>query len=195
MQDTYVTVIGNVVAEPTLKRTGAGTPVLTLRVASTPRRFDRSTGEWRDRETTFISASCWRALAEHVHRSVRKGDPVVVYGTLVQDTWETGSGERRSSLQIEAVTVGHDLSRGQTHFRRPDRATQGPGVEGPVPSPRTSGDPGPDGGLPSGPCVDGDRDTDDEMDLMDPESGGDAWSLAGEAPQLDRDKEAALSAV
>ncbi|MDP9406847.1 MAG: single-stranded DNA-binding protein, partial [Actinomycetota bacterium] len=116
MHDTYVTVIGNVVSEPSLKTTGGGLPVLNLRVASTPRHFDATSGEWRDRETTFLSVTCWRALAENVSRSVHRGDAVVVHGKLLQRSYETGHGERRTSTEVEAATVGHDLARGTAAF-------------------------------------------------------------------------------
>jgi single-strand DNA-binding protein len=41
MNDTYMTVIGNVCDEPKLRVTGGGHTVANFRVASTPRRFDR----------------------------------------------------------------------------------------------------------------------------------------------------------
>lgn len=46
--DTIITVIGNLVAFPELKYTPAGTPVANFTVASTPRRFDRASAQWKD---------------------------------------------------------------------------------------------------------------------------------------------------
>ena len=122
MNDTWVTVVGNLATEPAGRTTAGGVPVLTLRVATTPRRRDGVTGEWKDAETAFLTVTCWRALAEHVARSLHKGDPVVVHGRLLHKSYETPQGERRSSTEVEASALGPDLSRGTAAFARAGRA-------------------------------------------------------------------------
>jgi single-strand DNA-binding protein len=122
VNDTWVTVVGNLATEPVARTTGGGVPVLNLRVATTPRRRDGVTGEWKDAETAFLTVTCWRALAEHVGRSLHKGDPVVVHGRLLHKSYETPQGERRSSTEVEASALGPDLSRGTAAFVRAGRA-------------------------------------------------------------------------
>lgn len=121
MNDAQITVVGNVAAEPRYIVTRNGTPLLSLRLASTPRRFDRETGQWRDGDTMFMTVTCWRSLAVNGQESLSKGDPVVVTGRLRLREYDR-DGERRLSAEIEATTVGHDLSRGVARFDRVRRA-------------------------------------------------------------------------
>ncbi len=46
------------------------------------------------------------------------GDPVVVVGRLYTRDWADGEGNNRTSYEVEAVAVGHDLSRGKARFLR-----------------------------------------------------------------------------
>ena len=99
--------------------TKANGTVAKFRLASTPRV--RIKGEWGDGNTTWIEVSCFRALAEHVASSIRKGDPVVVIGRLRTNAWEK-DGQSHERLVLEAETIGHDLNRGTAAFRRKVRA-------------------------------------------------------------------------
>jgi single-strand DNA-binding protein len=128
MNETMVTVIGNVTNDPTLRATSGGTRVTSFRLAATERRYDKSLGAWRDGDTVFWGVSCWRGLAEHVADSVTKGQPVMVFGRLRQRDYEL-DGQRRTSLEIDALAVGHDLTRGVARFERARRAEPGEPVE------------------------------------------------------------------
>jgi single-strand DNA-binding protein len=118
-QTNYMTLTGYVTAEPKLGFTKANrTPVTRIRVGSTPRRLDRETGEWRDGETSYYSVTCWRKLAENVTGSLRKGDMVLVRGKFRTRTWIDDKQHTRVELEIEADSVGHDLSFGWSRFNR-----------------------------------------------------------------------------
>lgn len=127
MKETLVTVVGNVVTDPTLRVTSGGAKVTTFRLASTERRLDRVSGGWRDGDTIFWQVTCWRRVAENVADSLAKGQPVVVHGRLKANRYEV-EGQPRTSLEIDASTVGHDLSRGVARFRK--AAPPGPGGGG-----------------------------------------------------------------
>ena len=116
MNLTHITVVGNVAQEPKLRQTADGTPVASFRVASTPRV--NKGGEWVDGIATFLTVNCWRVLAENVHGSLRRGDPVVVHGRLSQRNFQTPEGQPRTSYEVEAIAVGHDLTRGTSNFHR-----------------------------------------------------------------------------
>ncbi len=118
MFDTYVTVVGNVLHVPELRRTASGALVTTFRIASTARRLDRETNRWVDARSLRLRVTCWRALAHNVKRSVTVGDPVVVTGRLFTRDWEDDTGVKRVSYELEAIAVGHDLSRGCAVFER-----------------------------------------------------------------------------
>jgi hypothetical protein len=61
MNETTITLIGNLTADPELRFTNSGTAVANFTVATTPRTFDRSSGEWRDAEPLFLRCTLWRA--------------------------------------------------------------------------------------------------------------------------------------
>jgi single-strand DNA-binding protein len=119
--DTYVTVHGNLVADPTQRSTASGAMVVGIRVASSGRRFDKASGEFRDGDTMFIHVSCWRALGGHVLASLRKGDSVIVMGRLLSRTYDDKQGNRRHVHEIDAIAVGPDLARCAADLRRPPR--------------------------------------------------------------------------
>ncbi|MCU1672170.1 MAG: single-strand binding protein [Frankiales bacterium] len=122
MHEPQITITGNVAWPPRLRTLAGGTVVADFRVASTPRRFDKSTGTWSDLETTWFGITCWRGLAENAAASLKKGDRVVVTGSLVTRTWKNDAGETRTGLEIDAAAVGMDLSRGPVTQERPVRA-------------------------------------------------------------------------
>jgi single-strand DNA-binding protein len=115
MHDTTMTVIGNVVDSPKLRRTRNGHSVANFRIASTPRRFDREKNEWVDGGTLFVTVTCWRSLAENAAQSLRKGQPIVVFGRFCQREYEQGE-TLRTAYELEAITIGHDLTRGIAVF-------------------------------------------------------------------------------
>jgi single-strand DNA-binding protein len=102
-------------------RTAKDVSVATVRVGVTPRL--KRDGEWVDGETTWYTVTAWRTLADHLRDSVRKGDPVIVHGRLRTESWTTEDGGSATTLHVEASVIGHDLSRGITHFikRRGDQ--------------------------------------------------------------------------
>jgi len=126
MFDTYVTIVGNVLTAPEWRRTTqSNTLVANFKVASTARRLDRETGRWVDGNSLRVRVNCWRKLAEGVASSVMVGDPVVVVGRMYTRDWTDGEGNHRTMYELEAVAVGHDLSRGRGRFvrNRPSMAT------------------------------------------------------------------------
>lgn len=118
MNDTYLTISGNVVDEPKLRKTTTnGVTVLTFRVASTSRRRDAETGQWGDRDTLFVNVTCWRSLATNVADSVFKGQPVVVHGRFYSRQY-TKDEITRVTYEIDAISVGHDMARGVSAFKK-----------------------------------------------------------------------------
>lgn len=104
--ETVVTLVGNLTTDPELRFTGSGVAVAAFTVASTPRVFDRGSGEWRDGDALFLRCSVWREYAEHVASSLSKGVRVMVQGRLKQRSYETDAGERRTVFEVEVEEVG-----------------------------------------------------------------------------------------
>lgn len=124
INDTMVTLQGHVGGAVQLRQVG-DSQVAHLRVACTPRRLKRATGEWVDGETQWYSVSAWRHLGEHCARSLGSGDPVILHGRLQTRTYVNKAGVEVTGLEVEALLIGHDLSRGTSSFRkRPTPAEQ-----------------------------------------------------------------------
>jgi single-strand DNA-binding protein len=107
--DTQITITGNLVADPELRFTPSGQPVATFRVASTPRFLDKSTNEWKDGDSLFMTCNVWRQAAENVAESLQRGMRVILSGRLKQRSYETKEGEKRTVYEIEVDDVGPSL--------------------------------------------------------------------------------------
>ena len=120
MNETSLHVVGNVVDVPRHNRTTNGS-VTNFRLASTSRRWDEEAKGFVDGAALFIDVACWGELGGNVVRSISKGDPVVVVGNLLTESWDSDAG-RRSANRIKATAVGLNLARGWSEFTRPARA-------------------------------------------------------------------------
>ncbi|MDT3400235.1 single-stranded DNA-binding protein [Streptomyces sp. B1866] len=139
MNETWVTVVGNVATAPDFRETTTGVPVVRFRLATAARRWDREREAWTDGPTSFYTVWARRALAANVAASVALGEPLLVHGTLKVREQQRHSGEkgereapgdggRWATADIEAVAVGHDMARGTSAFRRVAQARPLPAV-------------------------------------------------------------------
>jgi single-strand DNA-binding protein len=119
LNEAQVSIVGYVASEPSYVKVGRnGIPKLTMRVAWTTRHRDTVSGQWIDGNTSFVSVICWRRLADNLSTSLRKGDPVVLRGRLDVRSFLGRDGQRHTSVDVEANTLGHDLNRGVARFQR-----------------------------------------------------------------------------
>jgi len=125
--ETTITVIGNLVDDPELRFTPSGAPVANFRIASTPRTFDRQSNEWKDGDTLFLRCSIWREAAESVAESLTKGTRVIVTGRLVQRSYETREGEKRTVYELQVDEVGPSLRYATAKVTRTQRSGGGGG--------------------------------------------------------------------
>lgn len=164
--DTIITVVGNLTADPEMRYTQNGVAVANFTIASTPRTFDRASNEWKDGEALFLRASVWREFAEHVASSLTKGSRVVATGRLRQRSFETKEGEKRTSIELEVDEIGPSLRYATAAVTRaPSSAPGGAGGNGEWSAPVG----GNDWNAPSTPPV----------------AGGDAWGAAPSEPSSD----------
>ncbi|HYS30908.1 MAG TPA: single-stranded DNA-binding protein [Streptosporangiaceae bacterium] len=118
LNEAQISLTGYVATQPVTRLVKPGVSNVSMRVAWTPRRQDRATGEWVDGNTSYVTVICWRKLGANVAICLRTGDPVVVKGKLSVRTYDDKDGVRRTSVDVEASSVGHDLSRGVSQFQR-----------------------------------------------------------------------------
>lgn len=107
--DTTITIIGNLVADPELRFVPSGAAVANFTIASTPRTFDKQVNEWKDGEALFLRCSVWREYAENVAESLTKGMQVIAQGNLKARSYETKEGERRTSMELDVLEIGPTL--------------------------------------------------------------------------------------
>lgn len=133
LNETTVTLQGWMGGEVELRKAGDSV-VASFRVACTPRRYRRSDDSWVDGPTQWYTVNAWRALGEHCAESLRRADPVVVHGRLNARTYVNKSGVEVLAHEVEAVLVGHDLTRGVSSFTRTPRPAATAGVLDAAPS-------------------------------------------------------------
>lgn len=127
--ETIVTVVGNLTDAPELRFTPSGAAVVNFTVASTPRTFDRQTSEWKDGDPLFLRCSQWREAAENVAESLTKGTRVIVQGRLVQRSFETREGEKRTVVEMQVDEVGPSLRYATAKVTREQRKAGGWGTD------------------------------------------------------------------
>jgi single-strand DNA-binding protein len=127
MNETTMTMAGNLVADPELRYTPAGAAVVNFRIASTE-RF-KGEGGWQDGDTLFMTVTAWRGLAENVAESARKGTRVIATGRLKQRSYETREGGRATVYELDAADVGISLQRTTAKPVKAERQGGGNGGE------------------------------------------------------------------
>lgn len=129
--DTTITVVGNLTADPELRFTPSGAAVANFTVASTPRIYDRASGEWKDGEALFRRCNIWREAAENVAESLTRGSRVIVTGRLKQlDPFETREGEKRTVVEVEVDEIDPSLRYTTAKVNKASRGGGGGGFGG-----------------------------------------------------------------
>ncbi len=127
-----ITIRGRMVEDWDLRFAASGKAWATARVVSS-RNQKNQAGEWEEKDTTFVSVKVFGASAEQIAESLEKGDLVTVVGRLVQENWETDSGEKRSKLVVIADEVAATVRHHQIKIMRMERTgsgNQGSGNQG-----------------------------------------------------------------
>jgi len=114
---TTTTITGLVATTPRHLTTQDGLEITSFRIASTSVKYNYQQGRYVDGETNWFTITAFRALALNASKSIHKGDRVIISGVIRVRDWD--NGERAgTSVEIEASTIGHDLSWGTTTFER-----------------------------------------------------------------------------
>lgn len=121
MDNNELRIRGTVVADPTQRVVASGARVTSFRLASNTRRFDKNTSEWVNAESLFMTVNCWRQLADNTFVSLHRGDVVEARGRLRQRDYDDANGKRVTVFELEAYTVGPDMSRYVVSLSKPPR--------------------------------------------------------------------------
>jgi single-strand DNA-binding protein len=119
MFETPFTIVGNIVTDPIHRRVG-DQEMVRFRVASNSRRRTAE-GTWEPGNSLFVTVSCWGRVVAGASAALVKGDPVIVVGHVYTSEYDDRDGNRRSSVEVRATSVGPDLARCSARI---DRAKQ-----------------------------------------------------------------------
>ncbi|MGW2519265.1 single-stranded DNA-binding protein [Streptomyces sp. NPDC001617] len=132
MNETIICAVGNVATRPVFRELVSG-PSARFRLAVTVRYLDREKNVWTDGHTNFFTVWANRQLATNVAASLNVGDPVMVQGRLKVRS-EVREGQNWTSADLDAMAIGHDLSRGTSAFRRAARTEPTAAAQQPEPN-------------------------------------------------------------
>ncbi len=96
-----VILIGNLTKDPELRYTPQGTPVCTLRLASTTKY---KSGDTMKEDALFINVIVWGKQGETAAQHLGKGRSVLVEGRLQERRWES-DGQKKSMFEVVANVV------------------------------------------------------------------------------------------
>jgi single-strand DNA-binding protein len=108
---------GNLARDPELRKVnpnGRETSVVNFTVAVS-REFTKQSGE-SDKITTFVQCEAWDTGADAIAETLKKGDPVMIEGSLRNDSWEK-DGVKHSTMKIRVNNFGK-ISKGSARQKK-----------------------------------------------------------------------------
>ncbi|MEV0869363.1 single-stranded DNA-binding protein [Brachybacterium paraconglomeratum] len=100
------TVIGQLTADPELRKTKSGISVASFTLASNERSYDSESQRWVDGDATFVRCSYWRDGGENFAESNEKGNRIIATGYLKQNDYTDREGVERTSLELVVEEAG-----------------------------------------------------------------------------------------
>ena len=74
-------------------------------VATKDRVKNETTGAWEDRDTSWWTVKAWKTLGQQAMSSLKKGQEVIVVGTIYQENWTGSDGTKRTSYEVSAESI------------------------------------------------------------------------------------------
>ena len=93
----HITIMGRLVRDPELRRTGSGIAVASFRVAVDRDFAPKDGGE---RKADFIDCVAWRQTGEFISKYFAKGRMIIVDGRLEMRDWTDKDGNKRTSAEV-----------------------------------------------------------------------------------------------
>jgi single-strand DNA-binding protein len=118
-----ITIVGNLTADPELRFTPGGKPVVNFVVACSDRKFDKDSNTWVDLNTTFITCTAWNKQAENIAESLQKGMAVIAQGVLRQHDYIDKNEAKQRRMELECDVVGAALTNAIAKVERIKRDT------------------------------------------------------------------------
>lgn len=123
----HITIMGRMVRDPELRRTGSGVAVTSFTIAVDRDYNPKDGGE---KETDFIDCNAWRGTAEFIGRNFTKGQMIIVSGRLQIRNWTDKEGNKRRSAEVVADSVYFGDSKKSSEGNSTYQTTNGSQVSG-----------------------------------------------------------------
>lgn len=107
--ETVITVVGNLTADPELRTLNNGSTVVNFTIAATPRTFNRQTNQWENSGALFMRCNAWNELASNIAGTCTKGMRVIAQGILRQRSYKAKDGSDRSVIELTVNEIGPSL--------------------------------------------------------------------------------------
>ena len=98
-----VMLLGNLGADPEIRYSKNGKPVVNLKLATNKHR--KVGNDW-EKETEWHRVTAWGEAAERVAEGLSKGSRVLVEGEIRTRKWKTSEGETRYTTEVSAFSIG-----------------------------------------------------------------------------------------
>ena len=95
-----VILVGNLGADPEIRRTQDGRPIANLRIATSESWRDRNTGERKEKTEWHTVIVFNEGLCKVIEQYVKKGSKVYIEGKLQTRKWQDQSGNDRYSTEV-----------------------------------------------------------------------------------------------
>lgn len=95
-----ITIKGRLGADPEK----VGQTGLKLRVVTNDRTKNQN-GDWEDKDTSWWTVKLWNGLADSSKNILKKGQEVIISGTIYQENWTDSNGNQRSSYEVRADNI------------------------------------------------------------------------------------------
>ena len=95
-----VILVGNLGADPEIRRTQDGRPIANLRVATSESWRDKNSGERREKTEWHRVTVFNEGLCKVIEQYVRKGSKLYIEGQLQTRKWQDQSGQDRYSTEV-----------------------------------------------------------------------------------------------
>ncbi|MEA2103663.1 MAG: single-stranded DNA-binding protein [Candidatus Cloacimonadota bacterium] len=99
-----ISLAGNIVRDPEVRHVGSKkTAVTNITIANNRSYLDKDKN-WQE-ETTYVETEIWGRQAEKVEEKCKKGDPVIIEGSLKNSNWKDKDGNSHSKLLVKVDKV------------------------------------------------------------------------------------------
>ena len=100
MSINNVTLMGRMVAEPELKKTGTGKSVTSFTIA-----VDKYSKQGEDKQADFLDIVAWEKTCEFICRYFHKGDMIAIQGAIQTRSYEDKNGNKRKAVEVVAEKI------------------------------------------------------------------------------------------